>query len=146
MPALHLRSSIMTSHTRETRLRSGRAPRKNASVADPRVPAAPLTLDEFAVALAALAHFEAPPFLAAARLLRRRLGVAKQRLLAFLQAEGQPFITDPSNSDPAFARSRLRRGDRAMPGAAEAPAVLAAIHSLGSSRLARERGRSALLG
>src|SRR5436305_1420363 len=132
MPALHLRSSIMTSHTRETRLRSGRAPRKNASVADPRVPAAPLTLDEFADGLAAMSAIRE---LADCRLLRPLLGVAKQRLLAFLQAEGQPFITDPSNSDPAFARSRLRRGDRAMPGAAEAPAVLAAIHSLGSSRL-----------
>ncbi|MGI9433598.1 MAG: tRNA lysidine(34) synthetase TilS [Geminicoccaceae bacterium] len=43
------------------------------------------------------------------RLLRPLLGVAKARLRATLLASGQPWIEDPSNDDPRFARSRLRR-------------------------------------
>jgi tRNA(Ile)-lysidine synthetase-like protein len=41
------------------------------------------------------------------RVVRPLLGVAKTRLVMFLDAERQPFLTDPSNSNPAFARSRL---------------------------------------
>jgi tRNA(Ile)-lysidine synthase len=36
------------------------------------------------------------------------LHVPKARLLATLQAQALPFIDDPSNRDPRFARARLR--------------------------------------
>ena len=45
------------------------------------------------------------------RILRPLLEIPKARLLATLAAEGQPFITDPSNLNSAYARARLR--DRA---------------------------------
>lgn len=43
------------------------------------------------------------------RLLRPLLGVPMARLRAVLAARGMPFIDDPSNRDPAFARARIRR-------------------------------------
>ena len=46
---------------------------------------------------------------AACRVLRPLLGVARARLAATLAAMGQPWIEDPSNLDPAYARVRLRR-------------------------------------
>jgi tRNA(Ile)-lysidine synthase len=42
------------------------------------------------------------------RLLRPLLGVPKARLLATLEAAGQPWLEDPSNLAGAFARGRLR--------------------------------------
>jgi tRNA(Ile)-lysidine synthase len=42
------------------------------------------------------------------RLLRPLLGVPKAALLALLEAERQPWLDDPSNRAPGFARSRLR--------------------------------------
>jgi tRNA(Ile)-lysidine synthase len=39
---------------------------------------------------------------------RPLLGLRKERLIATCEALGLPFILDPSNSDPAFARPRLR--------------------------------------
>ena len=42
------------------------------------------------------------------RLLRPLLGVPKARLLATLEAAGQPWLEDPSNRDPRFARTGLR--------------------------------------
>jgi tRNA(Ile)-lysidine synthase len=42
------------------------------------------------------------------RLLRPLLGVPKARLLATLEAAGQPWLEDPSNLAPRFARGRLR--------------------------------------
>jgi tRNA(Ile)-lysidine synthase len=73
------------------------------------------------------------------RLLRPLLDFPKDRLLALLDAEHQPFITDPSNRNPAFERSRLREDDGAMPAAAELPAQLAEIRTRGTSRVARQR-------
>ena len=35
-------------------------------------------------------------------------------LAALLEAERQPFISDPSNLDPAFERSRFRDGGNAI--------------------------------
>jgi tRNA(Ile)-lysidine synthase len=46
--------------------------------------------------------------LAGMRLLRPLLGVAKARLVATLEAGGQPWLDDPSNRAPEFARSHLR--------------------------------------
>lgn len=42
-------------------------------------------------------------------LARPFLDIPKARLLAACRAEGWPFLDDPSNADPAFARTRLRR-------------------------------------
>ena len=79
------------------------------------------------------------------RLLRPLLDFPKGRLLALLDAEHQPFITDPSNRNPAFERSHFREGDDAMPAAAELPALLAEIHTSGTSRVTRERDGNAFL-
>jgi tRNA(Ile)-lysidine synthase len=51
------------------------------------------------------------------RLLRPLLDVAKTRLVATLEAEGQGWLEDPSNRAPEFARSHLR-GDGQPDGAA----------------------------
>ncbi len=42
------------------------------------------------------------------RLLRPFLATPKSRLVATLDALGQPFLCDPSNENPAFERARLR--------------------------------------
>ncbi len=49
------------------------------------------------------------------RLLRPLLGVPKAALLAVLEAEGQPWLDDPSNRAPGFARTRLRADPRLAP-------------------------------
>ena len=41
-------------------------------------------------------------------LVRPLLGLSKARLIATAQARGLPFVTDPSNGDPRFARARWR--------------------------------------
>ncbi|HEV2302682.1 MAG TPA: tRNA lysidine(34) synthetase TilS [Stellaceae bacterium] len=74
------------------------------------------------------------------RLLRPLLGFAKARLAALLRDESQPFLSDPSNRDPAFARARLRAGELA--GVAGLSNRIAA---LGSERRARARARHSLL-
>lgn len=48
--------------------------------------------------------------------LRPFLAVAKSRLVATCRARGWPFVEDPANSDPRFARGRLRA---LLPGLAE---------------------------
>ncbi|WP_454918018.1 tRNA lysidine(34) synthetase TilS [Xanthobacter sediminis] len=42
-------------------------------------------------------------------LLRPLLGMPKARLVATLEAAGVPFVRDPANADPRYARARLRR-------------------------------------
>ncbi len=39
---------------------------------------------------------------------RPLIGLKKRDLIAFANARGAPFVDDPSNSDPRFARTRLR--------------------------------------
>ena len=39
---------------------------------------------------------------------RPLLGLKKRDLVAFAEARGAPFVDDPSNADPRFARTRLR--------------------------------------
>jgi tRNA(Ile)-lysidine synthase len=39
---------------------------------------------------------------------RPLIGLKKSDLVAFAQARGAPFVDDPSNADPRFARTRLR--------------------------------------
>jgi tRNA(Ile)-lysidine synthase len=54
------------------------------------------------------------------RVIRPFLEVPKQALVDFCRAEGREFFDDPSNSNPVFARTRLR-------------ALAAPLHSLGFS-------------
>ena len=75
--------------------------------------------------------------LADCRLLRPLLGFPKDRLLALLDAERQHFITDPSNLDPAFERSRFRGADGAAP-MADLPALRAEIRTFGFLRARRQ--------
>ena len=74
------------------------------------------------------------------RLIRPLLGTSRARLLALLRAEGQPYIDDPSNRNPAFARARLREE---APDDAAGPA--GAVAALGGQRRAREAARRRLL-
>ena len=92
---------------------------------------------------AGLAGMSAIRELTDCRLLRPLLGFSRDRLLALLNAQRQPFITDPSNRNPAFERSRFRDGDPAMPSAAELPPLLTEIRRLGTLRAASEHERSA---
>jgi tRNA(Ile)-lysidine synthase len=92
-----------------------------------------------------LAGMSAIRELADCRLLRPLLGVGRDRLVAFLQAERQAFITDPSNIDPTFERSRLRRGEGIAPGAVDLSQISREIAALGGARSRREREGSALL-
>ena len=50
----------------------------------------------------------------ACRLLRPLLDVPRARLAATLDREGQPWIEDPSNRNPAYARVRLRKAQPAL--------------------------------
>jgi tRNA(Ile)-lysidine synthase len=79
------------------------------------------------------------------RLLRPLLGVPRDRLSAFLEAERQPFITDPSNLDPAFERARLRHSDGAPAGEEGGSRLLVEIHARGRARAANEHERNILL-
>ena len=56
-----------------------------------------------------LAGMSAVRELSGCRLIRPLLSVPRARLIALLAAEGQPFLRDPSNQNPAFERARLRR-------------------------------------
>lgn len=76
------------------------------------------------------------------RLVRPLLGFPKARLRALLKAEGQPWIADPSNRDPAFERARLRAAARSV---GEDERLSAGIGALGCARQARERERDRLL-
>jgi tRNA(Ile)-lysidine synthase len=78
------------------------------------------------------------------RILRPLLGVAKARLIALLDAERQPFITDPSNRDPTFERSWLR-GIGAVPLGADFATLLGVIRALGHERVTHERKCARLL-
>jgi len=55
-----------------------------------------------------LAGMSAVRCLRTVRLLRPLLGYAKSELVAFLDECSQLYFTDPSNTDPRFARGRLR--------------------------------------
>ncbi len=79
------------------------------------------------------------------RILRPLLGVGKARLVATLEVERQPFIVDPSNRDPIFARGRLRGDEGTALPAGELDAVLDGVGALGRARSTRERAGDALL-
>ncbi len=69
------------------------------------------------------------------RLLRPLLDIPRARLRAFLQDAGRPYVTDPSNEDPAFARVRLRALQPALEAEGLTPSRLAAT----ARRMARAR-------
>ena len=73
------------------------------------------------------------------RLVRPLLGVAKARLAALLDREGQDYVRDPSNRNPAFERVRLRRDG------ADIESALAAVKDNAIARIAREPRLAALL-
>jgi tRNA(Ile)-lysidine synthase len=58
--------------------------------------------------VAGLAGMAAATPLGRATLVRPLLGVAKADLESFCRARGVSFVEDPSNADPAYARTRLR--------------------------------------
>ena len=76
------------------------------------------------------------------RLVRPLLTVPKARLLALLEAEGQPFLSDPSNRDPAYERVRVRRHriDEAC-----AASLAAEVRDYGRQRVEREQELDRLL-
>lgn len=75
------------------------------------------------------------------RIVRPLLAFPKDRLIAFLNAEGQAFIRDPSNTNPAFERSRLRQEKPAT----ASSELIAEICELGTRRTAQERDLNAAL-
>ena len=74
------------------------------------------------------------------RLLRPVLDVPKAALLAVLEAERQPWLDDPSNRAPGFARADLRRGPDLD---AVALGALARSHAI--ARAARDRAAAVWL-
>jgi tRNA(Ile)-lysidine synthase len=83
---------------------------------------------------------------ASCRILRPLLEIPPERLKATLEAEGRPWIEDPSNRDPGFARARLRQSLPLL--AAEgltAERLAATAERLGRARAALEAAVAALL-
>lgn len=95
------------------------------------------------------------------RLVRPLLAVPKARLIAFLDAEGQDYVRDPSNRNPAFERARLRleaqiipslrdqgegaEGQRPETGEGQQAKIFRQIHDNAAARIAREKELAALL-
>jgi tRNA(Ile)-lysidine synthase len=80
------------------------------------------------------------------RLLRPFLSVPPARLRATLDALDQPWIEDPSNRNPVFARVRLRVARQMLDGLGLSPARLAdTAGHLGRARAALEAATDALL-
>ena len=77
------------------------------------------------------------------RLLRPLLEVPKAVLRVGLEAEGQDWIEDPSNQDPAFARVRVRQSMR--DGGLEAAALARSAYRYGRIRQALECSVSRVL-
>jgi tRNA(Ile)-lysidine synthase len=74
------------------------------------------------------------------RLLRPLLSVPKARLRATLAVMGQPWLEDPSNLAPAFARSRLRLG-----AGLDSKRLAALAATYGTERAARDEQTAAWL-
>ena len=93
--------------------------------------------------LACMAAISETPWL---RLLRPLLTVPRGRLRACLEAWDQPWIEDPSNTDSAFARARIRGAMPALADAGLEPLGIAgATRRLGRSRAVLERRTARLL-
>jgi tRNA(Ile)-lysidine synthase len=83
-----------------------------------------------------LAGMSAVRELEGCRLVRPLLTLPRARLAALLAAERQAFLSDPSNENPAFERSRLRLHP-GVPGAADA--AITASRASGRRRVEREQ-------
>lgn len=83
---------------------------------------------------------------AAVRLVRPLLKTSPSRLRAVLSAAGQPWIEDPSNSDPAYTRNRVRA---LLPRLAESgdavPSVITSSARMARARMALDAAASTLL-
>jgi len=76
------------------------------------------------------------------RLVRPLLGIPRARLAALLDAEGQEYVRDPGNRNPAFERSRVRMAATDN----DIKVALAEVRVNGRARVGREHGLAALLG
>lgn len=86
------------------------------------------------------------PAVAGVRLLRPLLEVPKARLVATLHRLGQPWIEDPSNRDPAYARTRARAAlVRSAAGDVTARRLAATARAMGRARVALGDATTALL-
>lgn len=84
--------------------------------------------------LAGLAGMQSTTKLGDVVLYRPLLELTKADLVAYCESAGQPFIRDPSNDNPAFARTRLR---------ARRPLLdELGIHTAGLARLGRRASRA----
>lgn len=107
-----------------------------------------------------LAGISAVRELSGLRLVRPLLAMPKARLVAFLEAEGQQYLQDPSNRNPAFERSRIRmeievditsgstcrrRAASESEAGESRPHVLHELRANAATRMARERELVALL-
>jgi tRNA(Ile)-lysidine synthase len=92
-----------------------------------------------------LAGMSAVRELAGCRLVRPLLSVPRARLLAVLEAEGQPFLRDPSNLNPAFERARLRLYPPVIPERPGASDPQSELRACGAARIERERALDDLL-
>jgi len=80
------------------------------------------------------------------RLLRPLLGTAKARLRAALVARGQEWLDDPSNADPAFARTGARKLLEGLaPPGLTASRLAATARRMGDARTVLETATSAFL-
>lgn len=75
------------------------------------------------------------------RLVRPLLGIPKARLVAFLEAERQEYLQDPSNRNSAFERSRIRMDSKSE----ESESVIASMRDKAAARIVRERQLAVLL-
>src|SRR5229473_3936225 len=87
-----------------------------------------------------LAGMSAVRELQGCRLVRPLLAAPKARLAALLEAEGQPFLRDPSNLNPAFERARLR-----LSGTAPVDDLIEQTRALARRRIERERALDDLI-
>jgi tRNA(Ile)-lysidine synthase len=85
-----------------------------------------------------LAGMSAVRELAGCRLVRPLLSVPPARLLPVLAQEGQPFLRDPSNLNPAYERARLRTAPGLL-GGTTLDGVVAELRGHGHQRVERER-------
>jgi tRNA(Ile)-lysidine synthase len=96
-------------------------------------------------AMRPLASYPDPGF-PALKLVRPLLGCTRQSLRAFLEEAGQPWLDDPMNLDPRFARVRIRTAWPDLEALGLTRARLAeAAHHLGRARQALEAVSQVLL-
>jgi tRNA(Ile)-lysidine synthase len=79
------------------------------------------------------------------RLLRPLLSVPKAALIAWLEAEGQPWLDDPSNRSPGFARTRLRAKPHPEAARVETARLVRLAYAQGAARAALDTAVAAWL-